>query len=124
MRSRPPPRGFLAAAPIPSTWPARRHTWGFDSCDRTLIAAGSPGLGPSCSRPRAQLDNAGRVTKQGRQNLGAAYARISAWLQEHSEEPAGPAWEVYYFVDVERFEGHASLPDRATWRHRIVQPIK
>ena len=58
------------------------------------------------------------------EGLGAAYARIGAWLQEHGEEPAGPAWEVYYFVDLERFEGHASLRDRATWRHRIVQPIK
>src|SRR5215213_9834057 len=60
--------GFLAVAPIPSTWPAPRHTSGFDSGDTALIAAGSPGLGPSCSRRRAQLDNAGRVTKQGRQN--------------------------------------------------------
>jgi hypothetical protein len=58
------------------------------------------------------------------EGLGAAYARIGGWLQEHGEEPAGSAWEVYYFVDLERFEGHASLPDRATWRHRIVQPIK
>jgi hypothetical protein len=36
----------------------------------------------------------------------------------------GPASEVYYFGDLERFERHASLPDRATRRHRIVQPIK
>jgi effector-binding domain-containing protein len=58
------------------------------------------------------------------EGLGVAYARIGAWLQEQGEEPAGPGWEVYYFVDLERFQGHASLPDRATWRHRIVQPIK
>jgi uncharacterized protein YndB with AHSA1/START domain/effector-binding domain-containing protein len=58
------------------------------------------------------------------EGLGAAYARIGGWLQEHGEEPAGSAWEIYHFVDLERFEGHASLPDRATWRHRIVQPIK
>lgn len=56
--------------------------------------------------------------------LGAAYGRIQAWLQEQDTEPAGPAWEVYYFVDLEQFEGHAHLPDPATWRHRIVQPIK
>jgi hypothetical protein len=58
------------------------------------------------------------------EGLGAAYARIGAWLQERGEKPAGPAWEVYYFIDVERFDGHLSLPHRATWRHRIVQPIK
>jgi effector-binding domain-containing protein len=58
------------------------------------------------------------------EGLGVAYARIAAWLQEHGEEPAGPAWEVYYFIDLERFSGHANLPDPATWRHRIVQPIK
>jgi uncharacterized protein YndB with AHSA1/START domain/effector-binding domain-containing protein len=58
------------------------------------------------------------------EGLGGAYARIGAWVKEHREEPAGPAWEVYYFVDLERFERHASLPDPATWRHRIVQPIK
>jgi effector-binding domain-containing protein len=58
------------------------------------------------------------------EGLGAAYARIGAWLQEHAEEPAGPAREVYYFVDLERFQEHASLPDPSTWRHRIVQPVK
>jgi uncharacterized protein YndB with AHSA1/START domain/effector-binding domain-containing protein len=57
------------------------------------------------------------------EGLGAAYARIRAWLQEHGEEPTGPAWEIYFFIDLEGFEGHASLPDPATWRHRIVQPI-
>lgn len=58
------------------------------------------------------------------EGLGAAYARIATWLQEHGEQATGPAWEVYDFVDLEGFEGHASLPNRVTWRHRIVQPIK
>src|SRR4030095_7277113 len=48
------------------------------------------------------------------EGLGAAHARIGAWLQEHGEEPAGPAWEVYYFVDLERFEGHASRKKKRT----------
>jgi uncharacterized protein YndB with AHSA1/START domain/effector-binding domain-containing protein len=58
------------------------------------------------------------------ERLGEAYARIGAWLQEHGEERAGPAWEVYYFVDLERFSGQASLPAPSKWRTGLVQPIK
>lgn len=55
--------------------------------------------------------------------LGAAYASISAWMQENNQQPSGPAWEIYHFIDFDQFTKHASLPDPATWHHQIVQPI-
>ena len=88
------------------------------------VAEALPGQGRIASRELPGGPVVTTVYTGVPEGLGAAYARIGAWLQEHGEESAGPAWEVYYFVDLERFEGHASLPDRATWRHRIVQPIK
>ncbi|MBS1699201.1 MAG: GyrI-like domain-containing protein [Actinobacteria bacterium] len=57
------------------------------------------------------------------QGLGVAYGRIAAWLSEHDAAPDGPSWEVYHFVDLDRHEDHAHLPDPATWRHGLVQPI-
>src|SRR4029434_2318484 len=38
------------------------------------------------------------------EGLGAAYARIGAWVQEHGEEPAGAARDVHYIAHLERFE--------------------
>jgi len=58
------------------------------------------------------------------QGLGVAYGRVATWMKEHHKESAGPAWEVYYFVDFDKFQGHPSLPDQKTWHHQIVQPIK
>jgi effector-binding domain-containing protein len=56
--------------------------------------------------------------------LGEAYARIDAWLKEHGREPAGPAWEVYYWLDPSQHHGPASMPDPASWRTQLIQPIK
>ncbi|MEH1129872.1 GyrI-like domain-containing protein [Micromonospora sp. CPCC 206061] len=53
--------------------------------------------------------------------LGEAYGRIRAWLKEHGREPAGPAWEIYYWIDMS-----APDPDDATQsagRTELVQPI-
>jgi hypothetical protein len=32
--------------------------------------------------------------------LGGAHARIEAWLNEHSREPAGASWKVYDWIDL------------------------
>ena len=55
--------------------------------------------------------------------LGDAYARLEAWLNEHSRERSSPGWEVYYWIDLGD-EGGAPPPDPASWRTRLIQPIK
>jgi effector-binding domain-containing protein len=57
-------------------------------------------------------------------NLGEAYARIQAWLDKHSNEPNGPAWEVYYWLDPAQYSGPSTLPDASSWRTQLIQLVK
>ncbi len=54
--------------------------------------------------------------------LGEAYARIQAWLNEHGRQPAGPAWEVYYWIDLGQ-DADPSTWDQSSGRTQLVQPI-
>ena len=56
--------------------------------------------------------------------LAEAYARLQAWLNEHSREPAGAAWEVYYWIDPKQYRGPESWPNPSSWRTQLIQPIK
>jgi effector-binding domain-containing protein len=56
--------------------------------------------------------------------LGDAYAALQAWLEEHGHQPAGPGWEVYHWVDLDREPDPAGWPDPSTWRTQLVQPIR
>ncbi len=56
--------------------------------------------------------------------LRDAYARLDAWLKAHGREPAGAAWEVYYWLDPSQYRGPATLPDPSPWRTQLIQPIK
>ena len=55
--------------------------------------------------------------------LGDAYARIAAWLKGHGREPAGAAWEIYYWIAPGQDRGPASWPDPSSWRTQLIQPI-
>lgn len=57
-------------------------------------------------------------------NLGEAYARMQAWLNEHRREPDGPAWEVYYWLDPSQYDGPSTFPDPTSWRTQLVQLVK
>jgi effector-binding domain-containing protein len=55
--------------------------------------------------------------------LGEAYRRLEAWLQEHEREAAGPAWEVYWWIDPSQELEPSSWPAPADWRTELVQPM-
>ncbi len=55
--------------------------------------------------------------------LGEAYARIAAWLKEQEREPSGPAWEVYYWLDLSQ-DIDPSTQDPSTGRTQLVQPLR
>jgi effector-binding domain-containing protein len=54
--------------------------------------------------------------------LGGAYNRIQEWLATY-EQPAGPAWEVYEWIDLTREPDLSSWPAPADWRIQLVQPV-
>lgn len=55
--------------------------------------------------------------------LGDAYARVAAWLKEQGREPDGPAWEVYYWIDLNQNQDPSTW-DPTSWRTQLVQPVK
>jgi effector-binding domain-containing protein len=55
--------------------------------------------------------------------LGEAYGRLNAWLEEHGREPAGPAWEIYWWIDASGEPDPSSWPDPTQWRTELVQPV-
>jgi effector-binding domain-containing protein len=55
--------------------------------------------------------------------LGEAYARLAAWRTASGREAAGPAWEVYHWIDLAVTGEPGPPPDPSTWRVQLVQPI-
>ena len=55
--------------------------------------------------------------------LAEAYGRLKAWLEEHDRVAAGPAWEVYWWIDASHEPDPSSWPAPAEWRTELVQPI-
>jgi hypothetical protein len=58
----------------------------------------------------------------GHDRLSDAYNRIEEWLATHGQ-PAGPAWDVYEWIDLSREPDFASWPAPAQWRTQLVQPV-
>jgi effector-binding domain-containing protein len=57
------------------------------------------------------------------ERLGEAYDRIEKWRTGHGRESAGPAREVYHWIDLSAPDQSASPTDPSTWRIELVQPI-
>jgi effector-binding domain-containing protein len=55
--------------------------------------------------------------------LGEAYGRLNAWLEQHERAAAGPAWEVYWWIDASQEPDPSSWPPPTEWRTELVQPI-
>jgi effector-binding domain-containing protein len=56
-------------------------------------------------------------------SLAEAYARLKTWLGERDREAAGPAWEVYWWIDANQKPDPSSWPAPTEWRTELVQPI-
>jgi effector-binding domain-containing protein len=56
-------------------------------------------------------------------SLGEAYGRLNKWLEEHEREAAGPAWEVYWWIDPSQEPDPSSWPAPTDWRTELVQPV-
>jgi effector-binding domain-containing protein len=56
-------------------------------------------------------------------SLGEAYARLAEWLEENERKAAGPAWEVYWWIDPSEEPDPSAWPPPTTWRTQLVQPI-
>ena len=58
------------------------------------------------------------------QNPSQQSAHGSAKVQEAGRQPAGPPWEEYHWIDLNRFETDAAAwGDPSIWRVRLVQPL-
>jgi effector-binding domain-containing protein len=55
--------------------------------------------------------------------LGEAYERIEKWRIQHGREPAGPAREVYHWIDLSASGDSGASADPSTWRIELVQPL-
>jgi effector-binding domain-containing protein len=55
--------------------------------------------------------------------LGEAYGRLAAWLEKHDRKAAGPAWEVYWWIDASQEPDPAVWPAPTEWRTELVQPL-
>jgi effector-binding domain-containing protein len=121
--------GFVQGGGARATGPifVRYHTFGEVETDVEIglpvaevvagagqIAAGELPGGPGISTVHLGAHDA----------LGEAYGRLAAWQQEHGREPDGPGWEIYYWIDPTRENVPANAQDPASWRTRLVQPIK
>jgi len=55
--------------------------------------------------------------------LADTYARLQVWLQQHGHRPRGPAWEIYYWIDLNQEPDPTAWPDPSTWRAQLIQPV-
>lgn len=106
----------------------RYHTFGETETD---IEIGVPVVGPATGEGRIAASELPGGPAIATWHLGPhddkfreAYARIGAWPAEHDREAGGPPWEVYCWIDPTEKAEQAIQADPATWRTRLVQPIR
>jgi effector-binding domain-containing protein len=103
----------------------RYHTFGEAETDVEIgvpVADAVPGMGRIA---RGELPGGRVVTTVhlgAHDRLGDAYGRIQEWVAANAQ-PAGPAWEIYDWIDLTREPDVSSWPTPAEWRTHLVQPI-
>lgn len=120
-------QGLRASGPVF----ARYHT--FDMTGDTDVEHGVPvaGLAASAGQVSAgELPTGDAVTiwhVGDHTTLGATYGKMGAKVQDSGRVPAGPSWEEYHWIDLNRFDTDAAAwggNNASTWRVRLVQPVK
>lgn len=119
---------FLRQRGVQSAGPpfVRYHTFGESETDvelgipvvELLDGEGRVGGGVLPSGPAVTTWHIGAHDR-----LGDAYARLNAGVKAHGREPAGAAWEVYYWIDPGDERGASAWPEPARWRTQLVQPV-
>jgi effector-binding domain-containing protein len=56
-------------------------------------------------------------------NLGDSYRRLERWLEANERRAAGPAWEVYWWIDPAQEPDSSSWPAPSEWHTELVQPV-
>jgi effector-binding domain-containing protein len=115
-------RGVAAAGP-PFV---RYHTFGKTETD---VEVGIPVADPTAGEGRiaaGELPGGAAISTWhfgAHDRLGEAYARLEAWLKERGRQPAGAAWEVYWWIDPSADPDPASWPPPEEWRAELLQPV-
>ncbi|MFG3417589.1 GyrI-like domain-containing protein [Micromonospora sp. NPDC048063] len=105
----------------------RYHTFGDDKAD---LETGIPVGDDADGTDRIAVTELPGGTAISTWHLGAhdrlaeAYARLEAWLGEHQRTPAGPAWEVYTWIDPTEPLDPSAWPSPTEWSTEIVQPVR
>jgi hypothetical protein len=90
---------------------------------RTNVAIAQLAHGPHRGRRATGRSGDNNLAPGAHDSLGQAYDRLNAWLEEHEREAAGPAWEVYWWIDARQEPDPSSWPAPTEWRTELVQPI-
>jgi effector-binding domain-containing protein len=104
----------------------RYHTFGEAETD---VEVGIPVAEPVAGEGRAtarELPGGAAITTWhfgAHDRLGEAYARLEGWLKQHGREPAGAAWEIYWWIDPSAEPDPARWPPPEQWRAELVQPL-
>ena len=88
----------------------------------TAVSAGQVSAGELPSGDAVSVWHTGDHT-----TLGQTYGKMGAKVQESGRVPAGPPWEEYHWIDLNRFDTDAASwggNNASTWRVRLVQPLK
>jgi effector-binding domain-containing protein len=104
----------------------RYHTFGETETDVEVGVPVSKGAAGDGRIEAGELPGGPAITTWhlgAHDSLGDAYDRLNAWLEEHDREAAGPAWEVYWWIDASQEPDPSSWPAPAEWRTEVVQPI-
>ena len=112
---------FLRERGTPLAGPpyVRYHTFTNTETDMEFgvpVTQPTPGDGPITG---GRLPAAPAVTTwhlRAHDRLGEAYARLAAWRTEDGREAAGPAWQVYHWIDLAVTGEPSRPPNPSTWR--------
>jgi effector-binding domain-containing protein len=119
---------FLSAHSIPPAGPpyVRYHTFGAETTDVEVgvpVAQSFTGQGKVAAGELPDGAVVEVVHIGSHDGLGSAYERLAAAVTESGRAPAGPAWEVYHWIDLTRAPDPASWPAPDEWRTDLVQPV-